>query len=382
MKKFAFVMNIPSPYRLHLLGEVWRQLNDRGVGMHVHFMAKGHVDRPKSWLNPKIDFPHTYWRDWGFGQYHFNPGLIWEMVRRPPEWMACGSSFDTFTGFGVQLLGRAKVKLCWLEGNTKTPGKMTGLRGWIKRLVMGRCAFAPVPGSDAAKYVAMHQSHTRMKMPTPVIIPNLVDETRFMPRDKWPADRIAAARKRMGADGNDKLCLIPARLTEVKGLVPFVSLLSPEMLQGWRIVILGQGPLREAILSMAARRKVAERVRILDFVAYEDMPSFYAAADLVLLPSLYDPNPLTVPEALFSGLPIALTDQAGNVEEGVTEGKNGWVLPVKDLGRFAAVLRKVFAATAEELAEKGRWSLARNAEFWRTGKAVRRYLDELGAFGE
>ena len=46
MKKFVAVMNIPSPYRLHLLGELPRRLKERGVGFHCHFMNRGHKDRP------------------------------------------------------------------------------------------------------------------------------------------------------------------------------------------------------------------------------------------------------------------------------------------------------------------------------------------------
>ena len=80
MKTFVAVMNIPSPYRLHLLGELARQLKERGVGFHCHFMNRGHKDRPKSWLDPKIDFPHTYWRNFGPDQHEFNPGLVLKMM--------------------------------------------------------------------------------------------------------------------------------------------------------------------------------------------------------------------------------------------------------------------------------------------------------------
>ena len=165
MKKFVVVMNIPSPYRLHLLGEMARQLKERGVEFHCHFMNRGHKDRPASWLNPKIDFPHTYWTNWGADQHEFNPGLVLKLTASRPDWLLLGGVFDTFTNICLSLSAPAKTKICWLEGNTKTPGRLDGALGKFKRALMGRCQFAAVPGSDAAKYIGLHQQRTKKAMP-------------------------------------------------------------------------------------------------------------------------------------------------------------------------------------------------------------------------
>ncbi len=140
---------------------------------------------------------------------------------------------------------------------------------------------------------------------------------------------------------------------------------------------MGQGPLKSEIETVIAERGISEFVQIVDYVPYEDMPAEYAAADLLLLPSIYDPNPLSVVEALHSGLAVAVSDQAGNVEEAVTEGANGWVLPVLDKDAFAAKLKTVFGASKERLAEMGRVSKEKNARFWDTKVAIGRFLDCL-----
>lgn len=365
MKKFIAVMNIPSPYRLHLLGELSRQLTERGIDFHCHFMAKGHADRPKSWLNPKIDFPHTYWWDAGFGQHHFNPCLVLKLLFSCPDYLMCGSSFDTFTGILIQLFSPARVKLCWLEGNTKTPGKLDGFIGWFKRLVIGHCQWAPVPGSDAAKYIGLHQARTGRKMPTPVFLPNLVDERRFSGGDS-----------KLATSG-ERLCLIPARLEPVKGLVPFLKALNAEWLNGWKIFILGQGSLKGEIVALIQERQLADVVSIVDYVPYEEMPSWYARADLVLLPSLYDPNPLTCVEALHAGKALAVSCMAGNVEEAVTEGRNGWVLPVDEADAFTEKLKVVFATSKERLSQMGRLSHDENAQFWNTETSLAKFLNTV-----
>ena len=367
MKKLWVVHNIPSPYRLHIFNALWKECKARGLEFHVHFMSdmsRGYDERPKSWRNPKMEFPYTYWRDYGFGQRHVNPGLLWHLHKHQPEYLLAGSPFDTLTGM---LAGRMTkgVTCTWCEGNTKTPGKMGGLIGRIKRFALGGYRYVAVPGSDAAKYIAMHQHLAKGKMPMPVMLPNLVDETRFC--------KSAQSKKEAGV----RRAIIPARLKPVKGLMEFVRLLNPEMLKGWRITIIGDGELKAPLVRLISERGLAGNIEIKPFVPYEDMPRYYAESDLLILSSIYDPNPLSVVEALHSGLAIALTDRAGNVEEAVSVGRNGWKLPVGDVESYKKTLYDVFTATTQQLSEMGNVSKRENAKFWNTKKAISSFVDVL-----
>lgn len=377
-RSFEIVHNIASPYRLHMFGEMRRQLAERGIDFHVHFMSdmsRGYKDRPKTWLNPQMDFPHTYWRDWGYSHYAFNPGLICHLLRHRPDWLLVGSCYDTFTGICSSLLCPARqAKICWLEGNTKIHTSLRGAVAGVKHLVMSRFKYVGVPGTDAVRFIALHQENTRLKMPTPVLLPNIVDETRFKPRNAWPEEEIVAKRKRLGVAKGEKLALTPARLEPVKGLVPYLERLDPDLLRGWKIVILGNGSLHDIIAAVIGERGLAERVSIINDVPYEEMPKVYAAADLFVLPSVYDHNPLSVVEALHCGLPVAVSDQAGNVEDAVSNGKNGWVLPVKEAGGFAAVLTEVFSTSLERLRDMGTCSHDEKARFWNTKESISRFL--------
>lgn len=376
-KTFVAVMNIPSPYRLHLLGELARQLAERGIVFHCHFMAKGHADRPKSWLNPKIDFPHTYWWDGGFGQHHFNPGLVLKLLFSRPDYLMCGSSFDTFTGILIQLFSSAKVKLCWLEGNTKTPGKLKGFIGWLKRRVLGACRYVAVPGQEGKGYIALHQNLTTRRMPEVVFLPNLIDERRFARANFKDEDVRVFRRNKFGVNENTRVCLIPARFDPVKGLKELFELLTPEMLAGWKIVVMGHGPEEQMTMEIVTRRRLTSSVQVIHSVPYEEMPIYYAAADLMMLPSRQDMNPLCVVEALHSGLPIAESDQAGNVVEAVTEGRNGWVLPVTNVEAFGRKLKEVFATSNDELTQKGKMSYVENARFWSTETSIANFLNTV-----
>lgn len=381
-KRFVFVHNIPSPYRLHLFAEMHRQLSALGVDFQVYFMSdmsKGYDCRPVAWRNPKITFPHVYWKDYGYKHYDFNPGMICDLLRTPPDWIYVGSCYDSFTGIALSLLPlRKTVKCTGLEGNTKTTGTMDGFKGWVKRLVLSRYSYVAVPGRQGVAHMELHQKRTSRKMPKCVFLPNIIDESKFVTRNRWKEDDIRAIRGELGVAEHELLAITPARLNPAKGLVEYLSLLSSELLENWRIVIVGQGALKESLLSLSKERGIAHRVLIKDFVPYSVMPKFYAAADLFVLPSMKDPNPLSVVEALHSGLPVAVSEMAGNVDEAVTDGRNGWVLPVKDQDAYSKVLRKMFATPVEKLREMGGCSKSENSQFWNTQVAVANFLESIG----
>jgi len=379
MKKFWVVHNIPSPYRLHIFNALWRECQKRGLDFHVHFMSdmsRGYEERPLSWRNPKMDFPYTYWRDYGVGQRHANPGLLWHLWREQPDYLLSGSPFDTLTGMFVGRFLKG-VACTWAEGNTKQTGEMGGVKGWIKRSVLSSFDYVAVPGQDGAKYIALHQERTDKRLATPVMLPNLIDETRFVPRDRYPQTEIGRVRVSCGALGDERLAILPCRFVWEKGLIELMQILTPEMVSGWHLVIIGDGVQRAECERLMSGRGLDEYITVISSVEYSEMPKYYAAADLLLLPSQKDQNPLSVVEALHCGLPIAISSEAGNIDDALTEGQNGWRLPVKDRGAFTAKLTEVFAASKEQLKAMGTVSNEVNASFWGTEKSIREFVDVI-----
>lgn len=367
MKKFWVVHNIPSPYRLHIFNAMWKECMERRVDFHVHFMSdmsRGYEERPLSWRNPKIDFPHTYWKDFGLGQRHINPGILFHLHKVQPEYLLSGSPFDTLTGMFAGRMTKG-ITCTWCEGNTKTPGKMDGMIGAIKRFALSGYKYVAIPGSDAAKYIELHQKRTHKQMPIPIFLPNLIDEERFTIKN-WNATTDCVKR-----------AIIPARLKPVKGLMEFISLLTPEMVNGWKILIIGDGELKDPLQHLIFERNLSNMVEIKQFVPYEAMPQYYAESDLMILPSIYDPNPLSVVEALHSGLPIALSSEAGNVEEAVKDGENGWVLPVLDKESYQKKIKEVFSTDINKLRQMGTISKNKYAKFWNTQKAINQFFNSL-----
>jgi glycosyltransferase involved in cell wall biosynthesis len=109
------------------------------------------------------------------------------------------------------------------------------------------------------------------------------------------------------------------------------------------LLFAGDGPLRHELEQRAGSLGVLDRVRILGFVNQSQLPSVYRSADLLVLPSRYEPFGLVVNEAMLCGCPVAVSDQVGARFDLVSEGENGFVFPVGDVDALAAILKDILS---------------------------------------
>jgi UDP-glucose:(heptosyl)LPS alpha-1,3-glucosyltransferase len=101
------------------------------------------------------------------------------------------------------------------------------------------------------------------------------------------------------------------------------------------LIVLGQDK------SMARYRTLAEQLGIASRVywagAVDEPSSWYGLGDALVLPTLYDPFPNVVLEAMASGLPVVTSSSCGGAEL-VREEVNGFVLRHDDLSGLAKVM--------------------------------------------
>lgn len=91
------------------------------------------------------------------------------------------------------------------------------------------------------------------------------------------------------------------------------------------LVILGDGPLRPEIEAIIARLQIEAQVRLAGFQQYQDLPSFYALARALILPSRKDSWGLVVNEAMACGLPVVVSDRCGCATDLVRPADNGYI---------------------------------------------------------
>jgi glycosyltransferase involved in cell wall biosynthesis len=161
----------------------------------------------------------------------------------------------------------------------------------------------------------------------PETIPNGVDVERFRPS---PETRLRWRRSN-GFTEDEVLVASVARLEPQKNPVGAIDAFAAT--PRGRLLMVGDGTLRAAAEKRAVERGVAERVRFLGIRA--DIPELLAAADVFLLASHWEGNPMAAMEAMAAGLPVVATPVGGL--PGVL-GQAGVLVPAGALGGALAAL--------------------------------------------
>jgi glycosyltransferase involved in cell wall biosynthesis len=136
------------------------------------------------------------------------------------------------------------------------------------------------------------------------VLRNGVDLTLFRPLDR------VAARAALG--------LVRPTLVSVGALIARKghdrTIAAMQHLPEWELMIVGDGPLRAALQSQAARCGVADRVHFMGAQAHESLPQFYAAADISVLASSREGWANVLLESMACGTPVVASPIPGNTE--------------------------------------------------------------------
>lgn len=147
------------------------------------------------------------------------------------------------------------------------------------------------------------------------------------------------------------------RLVREKGIEVLLQALTS--LQGdWQLKILGSGPLSDSLPQLARELAIADRVRFAPWAASDRMPEFYNSLDILVVPSLTQPNwkeqfGRVIMEAMACGVPVVGSD-SGEIPNVI--GDAGMIVPENDPAALTNVLTRLLQdpALRESLAIKGR----------------------------
>jgi len=189
-------------------------------------------------------------------------------------------------------------------------------------------------------------------------MPWAIDNHRFEEKSRLSPDERTALRSRLGFGPEAVVFLFSGKLIERKdplALVRAVEKLPREIPGG--ALFLGDGVMRSEIERYCGERGLSA-VRFAGFVNQEELPRYYAAADVFVLPSWDDPRATVVNEAMAVGLPIVLSDRCGPARDIVADGDNGFVVPAGDVDALADRFARL-GADAELRGRMGRRSRER-----------------------
>jgi glycosyltransferase involved in cell wall biosynthesis len=307
VKRVVLLTEIPAPYRIPLFNALATK-----VDLEVVFLAERNPERPYELHAEELSFrwrvlPH---RDITVGgRWLVLNGGVRRALRGADVIVVGGWNQPAFALALVWARAARTPAICWIE-STLTDRRPSRTRT-AKRLMARLCTAFVVPGAAAREYVATLAAGARLET-----APNAVDATLFASRVR---DR-DALRAELGIEG---CCfLYVGRLAPEKGVDVLLRAFTGVDAE---LVVAGAGPEDERL-----RRLAPARTRFLGNVDRDALPAWYAAADVLVLPSLSEPWGMPLNEAAAAGLPLVATDAVGAARELIEDGGNGFVVPAGD----------------------------------------------------
>jgi len=148
-----------------------------------------------------------------------------------------------------------------------------------------------------------------------------IDQVRFSPKRAF-----ADVRAELGITADNVLVLFIARFTVQKQPLAMIRAFLRARLQfpGMHLLMVGDGDLKEEGLRLAA--EAGETAGFIHFQPFrQDVPDILAAADIFVLPSLWEGLPIGLLEAMSMGKAIIASDVDGTAEV-MVHGENGWLI--------------------------------------------------------
>lgn len=174
-----------------------------------------------------------------------------------------------------------------------------------------------------------------------VVVRNGVDIELFRPEHQ------GAARERLGLPAG-RLAACVGNLVPEKGFA--LAIESLHRLDGFHLVVAGDGPSRADLIGLARRLGVEQRVTFLPSMPQQDLRYLYSSADVLLLTSTREGWPNVVLESLACGTPVVAVD-VGAVAEMLTSPQFGGIVATRDAASFASAVHGVLqcAASPEQI---------------------------------
>lgn len=172
----------------------------------------------------------------------------------------------------------------------------------------------------------------------------------------------------------ERYLLVVTRLVEKKNLSRLIlayKLYCHNNMQPLPLVIAGDGPLRFQLTQQLDDLSLSNNVHMPGFVEYDQLPYYYAFADLCILPSLVEQWGLVINEAMASGIIVALSDRCGCATDLIEDGITGFRFNPTSITDIAeAIERAVSHAGRDKIINNAsdrinQWGLSRFVSgFW------------------
>jgi glycosyltransferase involved in cell wall biosynthesis len=166
-------------------------------------------------------------------------------------------------------------------------------------------------------------------------VPTGIDLGRYAPADR------AQAKARLGLDPAQACIGIVATLRSWKGHRYLVEAFAALKQREARLLMVGDGPVRDALQEQVAQLGLAQRVLMPGNQA--EVTPWLQALDVFVLPSYANEGvPQALMQAMAAGVPVISTP-IGSIEELVRHGETGLLVPPRDADALRAAIERLLA---------------------------------------
>jgi glycosyltransferase involved in cell wall biosynthesis len=313
--------NIPAPYMV----ERFNALADRGfLDFEAWFNDRIQADR--SWEVSEDSWRFSYRFLPGFGVLGKQFRLPTPVLRRQPDLLVCLYERPAFVaGWALARLIRSKT-VFWVVRTSDRWVTRKWIKERLKHWMFPRLDGIVTPGSDGRMFAQTYGAPDSKIFS----LPHSIDVNHFNWTSLIARSEREILRQSLGVKGT--VFQYVGRLKQGKGLYCLLDAfgnLQAHNEQRVSLILVGDGPEEEGL-----RRYCTElglhNVVFTGFKHKEELPRYYATADVFVFPTLGDPYGLVVDEAMACGMPVIATSAAGEIQDRVKNGVNGYVIPPKD----------------------------------------------------
>ena len=320
--KVVLLQEVLAPYRVPLFNEISK---DENIELTVLVLAK-YTSNKKEWKDIELntEFEKIYLKGIHierskFRYFHFNIDLYYQILNINPDVIIIGGFY--FASLAVILLNkfiREKI-IIWSEATKYTEINITNIKKNIRKYILKNTNTSICSGSLAVEY--LKELNGNKKKLNSFIAYNSVDVESLKYSLKLEANNLNKEFKN-GFPKNNILFI--GQLIDRKAIKETIEIFEEidSNNNDIGLIIVGNGPMKNELEKYCEQKKL--KVYFEGFISQDDIIKYFKIADLFILLSKYDCNPLVIMEALSCGLPIITSKEVGNSPEFVIDDFNGY----------------------------------------------------------
>ena len=286
----------------------------------------------------------------------FQPGLITSCLKSKPEVCISDGFFQwTYAPLWMRFWHHIPHVMCY-EPTKHTERNAQFFRTWYRQLASRYIDCICCNGSLCREYCqdVLHIPSTKL------YLGNMAADSEHL------AAECAAITETQLTDFKAEKCLtglvflFVGRLVELKGVRQLLEAWTKADITNATFLCVGDGPQRTELEEYCRENNI--RSIFVGKIDYDQIPIYYRASDVFIIPTLQDNWSLVVPEAMACGLPIACSKYNGCWPE-LVKPENGWVFNPLDQGDMIQTLQAIHSKSAMELKTMGNHSRELVAHF-------------------